>query len=284
VVVPSPVHYDRAGRRVIDPSWQETMYQMIQAEKQAASPAQAQGEDAGGAGDRSGAQDGTVEAAGNGPAVRETVIVVPGPTVWRIRGTLTVAKGMLALEDDEGVLWYLPGLDRYIGFIDGLDAGEEAILEGYAPPRGSSQERYFQALRLFIDEMAYDLTIPPYGIPVPAGNPGGHTTVIREIERRSDNRGAPEGRGESRAKGRREPGDAWPQDEADDWDDDPWDGDRREKAGKSPASRPAWEHNHKSPWAPPTSVFDIEMDNDSIWQKDEAKRRQRERDSREIWY
>jgi hypothetical protein len=32
VVVPSPVHYDRAGRRVIDPSWQETMYRMIQAD------------------------------------------------------------------------------------------------------------------------------------------------------------------------------------------------------------------------------------------------------------
>jgi hypothetical protein len=238
------------------------------------------------------------EAAGNVPAVRETVIVVPGPTVWRIRGILTVAKGMLALEDDDGVLWYLPGLDRYIGFIDGLIAGEEAALEGYAPPRGSSQERYFQPIRFFVDEMVYDLSTPPYGIAAEPylTNPGGQTTVIREIERPAVNMGATGKRGESRSRGGRYD-DAW--DDPDDWDnpddwddrdDDPaaWgrDEDRRETPRDRPASgaQPAWQHSHKSPWAPPASVLDFEMDYDSFWQRDRAKERRRERDSREIWY
>jgi hypothetical protein len=236
------------------------MYQMIQAEKQAASPLEQAGTEQDGlAVEQSGAPNG--EAAGKAPVVRETVIVVPGPTVWRIRGTLTVAKGMLALEDDEGILWYLPGLDCYIGFIDGLDAGEEAALEGYAPPRGSSQERYFQPIRLFIDEMAYDLSIPPYGIAMPAQGPGGQTIIIRENNDRED----------------------WDQDDLDDWDDDLRDRGERPRSN-SPKPQPAWQHNHKSPWAPPTSVLDFEMDYDSFWRDDPAKQERRERDSREIWY
>jgi hypothetical protein len=288
VVVPSPVHYDRAGRRVIDPSWQETMYQMIEADR-AARDREAQRD----------AQETPAAAAdtanqGSGPevqdvrTVRETVFVVPGPAIWRIRGTLTVAKGMLALEDDEGVLWYLPGLDRYIGFIDGLDAGERAALEGYAPPRGSSQERYFQPIKLFIDEMEYDLAIPPEGMYL-----GGQTTIIREIERpaaaggqapqaavtnpavatngdtggQTGGNGAdPEDRGRTEQRSRDKTGTG-----------------RRERRD-SPVSQPVWEHRHTSPWAPPASVLDFDMDYDSFWRDDPARQEWRERDSREIWY
>jgi hypothetical protein len=295
IVVPSPVHYDRAGRRVVEPGWQETMYRMIQAEKQAASPAAGPGEGGEPAGTGQAAEgkgEGNLGARDE-PAARETIIVVPGPAVWRIRGTLTAARGMLALEDGEGVLWYLPGLDRYIGFIDGLEAGEEAALEGYAPPRGSSQERYFQPIRLFIDEMAYDLTIPPYGIAIPAQGSGGQTTVIREIERRGPGKKA--GGDGGPAQGKR-PGRDGPYDDDgdDDWYQDapdtrgdpvPRGRERRERSRRgNPPAPPAWEHHHKSPWAPPPSVLEFEMDYDSIWREDEAKRRQRERDSREIWY
>lgn len=305
VVVPSPVHYDRAGRRVIDPSWQETMYRMIQAEKNASAPAGVQAEDREQTG-QDAERNGNLNGTGNETPGRETIIVVPGPAIWRIRGILTAAKGMLALEDDDGVLWYLPGLDRYIGFIDGLDAGEEAALEGYAPPRGSSQERYFQAIRLFLDETAYDLTIPPYGIPIPAQGPGGQTTIIREVERRGgnqDQRGQPartgrntggQSRADSASRSRRDwyddpPANTGPvgdRRDSDGWDDEPLVRGRtgQEKPRKGPASPPAWEHSHKSPWAPPPSVLEFEMDYGSIWREDEAKRRQRERDSREIWY
>jgi hypothetical protein len=154
---------------------------------------------------------------------------------------------MLALEDADGVIWYLPGLDRYIGFIDGLDPGEAVDLEGYASSRGSSQERYFQPTRLILDGMDYDLAVPPYG-----AVPGQQTTIIREIERP-----APEPKEEPKPAAPVEP--------------------------PAPAG-PVWEHNHKSAWAPTNGPWDFQMDYSSIWQEDQAKRVQRERDSREIWY
>jgi hypothetical protein len=277
------------------------MAQMIQAEREKAGPGTP-------AADETPAPP---EAGAGQERLRETVILVPGPALRRIRGTLTVAKGMLALNDDEGVLWYLPGLDRYVGFIDGLDAGEEAALEGYAPPRGSSQERYFQPTRLIFDEMDYDLTLPPEGLYL-----GGQTTIIREIDRRRDapspepprerERPSPGNRdkaGRATGSGGRygaEPlgrpspyQDSWDEDGRyqEDWYDDERDMDRappaRAQRPKSPPAsppQPAWEHNHKSPWAPPPSVLEFEMDYDSFWKGDEAKRRQRERDSRELWY
>jgi hypothetical protein len=309
VVVPSPVHYDRAGRRVIDPSWQEQMYRMIREEREA------ERQDAP-------APEAPAEPEAGPERVRETVILVPGPALRRIRGTLTVGKGMLALEDAEGVIWYLPGLDRYIGFIEGLEAGEDAALEGYAPARGSSQERYFQAVRLFLDEMDYDLAIPPEGLYL-----GGQTTVIREIERlngpalrddRGDRGGAP-GNGTARRDDGRdrggnpgtetETGTAYRERDRDrapmtgaraarpEWDDewdDEWDGldeeapapaRRARRPRNGPPGQPAWQHRHKSPWAPPTSVMDFEMDYDALWRpEDPAREERRERDSREIWY
>jgi hypothetical protein len=286
VVVPSPIHYDRAGRRVVDPDWQDTLAQIVRSERAAAATGGVPANGADASGDKNG------QSAVQEP-VRETVIVVPGPATWRIRGTLTVAKGMLALDGNDGVLWYLPGLDRYIGFIDGLDAGEEAILEGYAPALGSSQERYFQPTRLFLDDMDYDLSIPPYGLVVQPylTNPGGQT-LIRETERpllteagtspgtrvnrnETGQNAQQTGQGDSRAE-------AAPQSSANSGaqgTSTPWS--RRTPPTPPP---PAWQHNHKSPWAPPTSVFDFEMDYDSFWQDDPAKQEQRERDSREIWY
>jgi hypothetical protein len=108
VVVPSPVHYDRAGRRVIEPGWQDTLAQIVRSEREAALNDGAGNAAANAGGNGTGAEPGEDTQ----PAARETVIVVPGPTKWRIRGTLTVAKGMLALDGNDGVLWYLPGLDR----------------------------------------------------------------------------------------------------------------------------------------------------------------------------
>jgi hypothetical protein len=255
------------------------MYRIIQAEREAQEAAK----------ERSGAGSEPPPpeekaAAADQEKVRETIILVPGPVMRRIRGSLTVAKGMLALEDAEGVLWYLPGLDRYIGYIEGLDAGEEAAVEGYAPPRGSSQERYFQPVKLFIDEMEYDLAVPPEGVYLG----GGQTTVIREIERRNGGDSAverfPSGdrKGGVRPLGRDSREDGWYGDE----EEDSAVQDRRRPGKRSapPPAQPVWEHPHRSPWSPPASVLDFKVDSDSFWQDDPVKREQRERDSREIWY
>jgi hypothetical protein len=185
---------------------------------------------------------------------------------------------MLALDGNDGVLWYLPGLERYIGFIDGLNAGEEAILEGYAPAPGSSQERYFQPTRLFLDNMDYDLSIPPYGFVVqPYLTDPLDQALVRQTERppvaRTEAAENPRMRGHQNV--RRESPDRSARKTHD--RDRPW-------SRRTPPQTPAWQHNHTSPWAPPTSVFDFKMDTDSFWEEDPAKQERREQESREIWY
>jgi hypothetical protein len=96
------------------------------------------------------------------PTPQVTVYNVPGPAKRIISGVLGVSRGMVTLNDRKGVAWYVLGLDRFIGFIDGLDLGQEVELEGYAPAApGSSQERFFQAVKLILDGLAYDLTPLP---------------------------------------------------------------------------------------------------------------------------
>jgi hypothetical protein len=96
------------------------------------------------------------------PAV--AVYDVPGPSQQIISGVLGVSRGMITLSDKNGVAWYVLGLDRFVGLIDGLDLGETVELEGYAPPApGSSQERLFQVTKLRLDNMDYELTPLPEG-------------------------------------------------------------------------------------------------------------------------
>ncbi|GHV65551.1 hypothetical protein AGMMS49587_19950 [Spirochaetia bacterium] len=113
---------------------------------------------------------------GNNPTPPVTVYnAPPGPAKRIIDGILGVGRGMITLTDRNGVAWYILGLDRFVGFIDGLDLGEYVELEGYASPApGSSQERLFQAVKLTLDNMDYDL-VPfsegDWGAASPGRNP-----------------------------------------------------------------------------------------------------------------
>ncbi|GHT93026.1 hypothetical protein FACS1894140_5810 [Spirochaetia bacterium] len=98
------------------------------------------------------------------PFLQDTVYIIPGPARRIISGILGVSRGMITLVDRRGVAWYIVGLDRFVGFIDGLDLGQEVEVEGYAAVvPGSSQERFFQATKLILDGMDYDLTPFPGG-------------------------------------------------------------------------------------------------------------------------
>jgi hypothetical protein len=77
-----------------------------------------------------------------------------------ISGVLGVSRGMVTLNDKNGAAWYVPGLDRYIGFINGLDLGEAVTLEGYASS-GSSQEKFFQVTKFILDGISYEFAPPP---------------------------------------------------------------------------------------------------------------------------
>jgi hypothetical protein len=128
---------------------------------------------------------------------------------------------------------------------------------------------------LSLDGMDYDLSIPPYGLAAQPylTNPGGQT-LIREAAPAAGTNRAPETRASQTGTGR----------------DSGSGSGQRSRDRDAPQNRrtapqpPAWQHNHTSPWAPPASVLDFEMDYDSFWQEDPAKQERREQDSREIWY
>ncbi|GHV57033.1 hypothetical protein AGMMS49579_22340 [Spirochaetia bacterium] len=187
----------------------------------------------------------------------DMVFIIPGPSRRIINGELGISRGMVTLTDKNGVAWYVLGLDRFIGFIDGLDLGEEVELEGYAPTApGSSQERFFQATKLILDDMDYDLVPLPEGtqvtvrsrtaqlpkepvpwepIPIPAPGTKNSQVIIQKNSQIST------------VQPRREP---------------------------APPQQKAQEHRHNSPWAPnndPKWMQDLDLnaiwnENSNFWQ------------------
>jgi hypothetical protein len=60
----------------------------------------------------------------------------PAPESATVSGNLTIAQGMIAVVSGD-TTWLVRGLNRYVGFIDGLKEGAQVTLEGYATPAGS---------------------------------------------------------------------------------------------------------------------------------------------------
>jgi hypothetical protein len=73
-----------------------------------------------------------------------------------VSGKLGVAGGMIALEDG-GKTYYITGLTRFIGFIDGLKEGAQVSLEGYAVPRSRGGGYSFRVTKLTLNGKDYDL-------------------------------------------------------------------------------------------------------------------------------
>ena len=54
----------------------------------------------------------------------------PTPPVTRVEGTLQLHNGHIALSTGTAV-YFVPGLMRYVGFIDGLSEGARVSVEGF---------------------------------------------------------------------------------------------------------------------------------------------------------
>jgi hypothetical protein len=52
------------------------------------------------------------------------------PAEQTLQGTLTLKDGMLALRGDAAI-YYMPGIRRFVGFIDGLKDGARVTVKGY---------------------------------------------------------------------------------------------------------------------------------------------------------
>jgi hypothetical protein len=68
-----------------------------------------------------------------------------------VSGTLQLQNGAIAVVNG-GTAYYVPTLERFIGFIDGLKEGAQVSVEGYAAPNN-----YVQAVKLTIGGKSYDL-------------------------------------------------------------------------------------------------------------------------------
>jgi hypothetical protein len=73
-----------------------------------------------------------------------------------VKGTLQLRNGMIAVVDGN-TSYFIPRLERYIGFIDGLKEGAKVSVEGYA------SRNYLQPSKITINGKSYDFQSPDYG-------------------------------------------------------------------------------------------------------------------------
>jgi hypothetical protein len=84
----------------------------------------------------------------------------PPPARETITGNLGISRGMISLESG-GTVYHVMGLNRFIGFIDGLKEGAAVSLTGYAfdSPRLSGS-KVFRVTELGLNGKSYDLAPP----------------------------------------------------------------------------------------------------------------------------
>jgi hypothetical protein len=82
-----------------------------------------------------------------------------------VNGILGVHNGRIALRSGD-TIYYTRGLERFVGFIDGLKEGAEAAIEGYVSPPSmeGANERLLFPVKLTLDGNVYEVG------PVMAGN------------------------------------------------------------------------------------------------------------------
>jgi len=84
----------------------------------------------------------------------------PSPENVTVSGNLTIAQGMIAVVSGD-TTWLVRGLDRYVGFIDGLKEGAQVTLEGYAmsSPR-NDKIKSLQVQKMTLNGKDYELARP----------------------------------------------------------------------------------------------------------------------------
>ena len=84
----------------------------------------------------------------------------PAPENATVTGNLTIAQGMIAVVSGE-TTWLVRGLNRYVGFIDGLKEGAQVTLEGYAmsSPR-NDKIKLLQVQKMTLNGKDYELARP----------------------------------------------------------------------------------------------------------------------------
>jgi hypothetical protein len=109
---------------------------------------------------------------------------------------------MISLESD-GSLYYVTGLDRFFGFIDGLKEGAAVSLTGYAfdSPRRSGT-KVFRVTQLDLNGKSYDLALPAeeFRRPENRSRPGRGSPPGGKLRSFDDRRGFRGGHGPGRCR------------------------------------------------------------------------------------
>jgi hypothetical protein len=126
------------------------------------------------------------------------------PSAVTVTGALSLIDGRIALENDTAA-YYVMGLGKLIGFVDGLKEGASVTLEGFAGPLyhrdrdGADKERQFlRVTKLTLDGRSYDLPAPAMvnAGPLPGyGSPGHGMMMNHYNQRRFHNMPGPWGPG-----------------------------------------------------------------------------------------
>ena len=78
-----------------------------------------------------------------------------------IRGTLGLTNGRISVVSGN-ITYYVSGLSRFVGFIDGLKEGAQVSLDGYAtaPAIEGQRDRVFYAVSLTLNGKNYQVGDP----------------------------------------------------------------------------------------------------------------------------
>ncbi|MDR3114557.1 MAG: hypothetical protein LBU25_03450 [Treponema sp.] len=74
----------------------------------------------------------------------------------KVTGKLGIFDGMIALQDTD-IRYYVLGLERFIGFIEGLKEGAEVSIEGYSRVSPNGEVRFLRATKLTLNTKEYAL-------------------------------------------------------------------------------------------------------------------------------
>jgi hypothetical protein len=79
------------------------------------------------------------------------------PETVSLSGTLALANGQIALQSGSDV-YYVTGIQRLVGFVDGLKEGAQVSLEGYTRSFNKTENaKLLLATKLTIGSKSYDL-------------------------------------------------------------------------------------------------------------------------------
>jgi hypothetical protein len=92
-----------------------------------------------------------------------------------VSGNFTIAQGMIAVTSND-ITYLVRGLNRFVGFIDGLKEGAAVTLEGYALPYPQNDKvKFLMAKKMTLNgkeyELAPSITAMPNRSALPNRNP-----------------------------------------------------------------------------------------------------------------